>query len=248
MRAGATRPMRFIRCAPRAFAWSHDPPLKPSTMPLAVLLKFPRRLAVIPAAAALLCLVSAARAATPATSQPSASASADLTSLGPCVRDLDGHAVYPFLMRPGERAMAVIFASVDCPISNGYAPLVGDLAKEYAGRGIDFLIVYADPSVTADAARTHHDAYRYPCPAVLDHDQQLTRAVSAAVTPTAVLVGPDGRVLYRGRIDDQFAAVGHKRYAATTHDFADALAAVAAGVPVTVSETKAVGCAIPHGG
>jgi hypothetical protein len=53
-----------------------------------------------------------------------------------------------------------------------------------------------------------------------------------------------GRVVYRGRIDDRYVDLGLERPAATTHDLADALAAVVAGKPVPHPNTQAVGCFI----
>ena len=50
-----------------------------------------------------------------------------------------------------------------------------------------------------------------------------------------------GDVLYRGRIDDNYAAFGKKRASARQHDLIDALDALATGRPVKFKETKAIG-------
>jgi hypothetical protein len=57
-------------------------------------------------------------------------------------------------------------------------------------------------------------------------------------------VGRTGELLYRGRIDDGYAALGKKRAVVTEHDLRDALDAIAAGKPVKKAKTKAIGCLI----
>jgi len=105
--------------------------------------------------------------------------------------------------------------------------------------------VYEDAPLTPAAAIAHHDAYGFPCDALLDPQQQLAHLTGATVTPEALVVGPGSTLLYRGRIDDQYVSVGKKRFAATTHELKDALSEVAADQPVTTESMPAVGCAIP---
>src|SRR5258706_161747 len=71
----------------------------------------------------------------------------------------------------------------------------------------------------------------------------LAKFVGATITPEAVVYA-GGRVAYRGRIDDRYVDLGLERPAATTHDLAEALAAVLAGTPVPHPTTQAVGCYI----
>jgi hypothetical protein len=51
-------------------------------------------------------------------------------------------------------------------------------------------------------------------------------------------------VKYRGRIDNQYAALGKPRRVVTVHDLRDALDALVAGRPVVHPETEAFGCVI----
>jgi len=52
-------------------------------------------------------------------------------------------------------------------------------------------------------------------------------------------------LVYRGRIDDQFAGLGKRRTVVTSHDLRDALEATLVGKPVPQPRTEAVGCPIP---
>jgi len=59
-----------------------------------------------------------------------------------------------------------------------------------------------------------------------------------------VVLGKHGEILYRGRIDNRYAALGTKRLVATEHDLRDALDDITADRPVKLKKTTAVGCSI----
>ncbi len=158
--------------------------------------------------------------------------------------DADGVVRHPLMELNGRHAAVFLFVGVDCPISNAYAPEINRVAADYAKQGFDFYRVYADPAVTAAAAKRHGTAYGYTCPALLDGDGAVVRRLGATRTPEVAVVAADGTVLYHGRIDDRYTDVGRQRYAATTHELRDALDDVIAGRAVKVPVTKAVGCPI----
>jgi hypothetical protein len=105
-------------------------------------------------------------------------------------------------------------------------------------------IVQVDPELTPAAAREHAAQYQLSLPVLLDPKHQLVKLARATITPEVVVFGRNGGVLYRGRIDNNYAAFGKKRAWVQNHDLIDALDAIAAGQPVKVKETKAIGCLI----
>ena len=160
------------------------------------------------------------------------------------VRDANGKKV-ALLQDKSLRATVLLFVTNDCPITNSYAPEIQRLFSAYASRKIGFYLVYADPELKASAVRQHGKDYRLACPALLDPTHILVHFTQATVTPEAVILAPDGKRLYKGRIDDRYIDFGKARFAATTRDLRDALDAVLANRPVPHSTTKAVGCFIP---
>ena len=91
----------------------------------------------------------------------------------------------------------------------------------------------------------HAKAHGYDTFALRDPAHTLVRLTGATVTPEAAVLGPQGRLLYEGRIDDRFADFGRAHDLASVHDLRRALDAIQAGKPVAVARTKAVGCDIP---
>ena len=60
----------------------------------------------------------------------------------PRVLDLDNRLVDPFHVPIGTKAIVFLYVSVECPISNRYAPEIRRLHDAFAARGLVFRIVY----------------------------------------------------------------------------------------------------------
>jgi hypothetical protein len=141
-------------------------------------------------------------------------------------------------------AILFFFIRPDCPIANAYHPEIKRLAREYEPRGIASVVVYAEADLEPWKAECHVFEFDAGCPAILDPHLSLARKLGATVTPEAAVVSREGALLYRGRIDDQYAEVGKRRPEATRHDLRDALEAVLAGRPAPCPRTEGVGCSI----
>ena len=142
-----------------------------------------------------------------------------------------------------------VFLAETCPISQQATLPLRALHARYAPLGVRFVGVFPAPGTTAASVAGFARTYAVPFPTQLDAGQQLTRQLSASTTPEAVVLAPDGRtVLYQGRLDDQYAALGQRRTVSQHHELADALADLAAGRPVGVPRTQAVGCFIEKAG
>jgi thiol-disulfide isomerase/thioredoxin len=168
---------------------------------------------------------------------------AALLAAAPGIRDLNGRLLNPF--KPAGPANVLVFISSDCPISNGYAPTIQRLCAEYEGKGVRCTLFYEDIGIDRASALKHLDEYRYKgIPAAIDADRRIANYAKAKVTPEAFVVGGNGEIRYRGRIDNFYAGLGKPRRQITQHDLADALNAVLAGKPVPNPETEALGCYI----
>jgi hypothetical protein len=135
-----------------------------------------------------------------------------------------------------------IFTSIDCPISNRYAPEIQRLQEQFAAEDVRFSLVFANPRETRATIHQHLRLFGYRIDVVQDPQHDLVRRTGATVTPEAVVFDRQDRLVYRGRIDDRYVDIGIDRQSATTHDLRDAIAATLAGRPVAKPNTPAVGC------
>jgi peroxiredoxin len=155
--------------------------------------------------------------------------------------DLEGIARRP--LEPADKAASVlVFYWQDCPICNSYAPELNRIAASHTN--FAFYIVQVDPQLTTALAREHAQAFNLHLPVLLDPQHRLVNQVHATTTPEAVVMGKNGRILYRGRIDNGYPRLGKKRVVVTEHDLIDSLDAITAGKLSKAVETTPVGCLI----
>jgi hypothetical protein len=167
-----------------------------------------------------------------------------LPLLAVLVQTLSGAAVDALAAPAGSKAIVYIFTSVDCPISNRYAPEIRRIAQTFTPKRVVFRLVYPARAEDARAIREHMKSFGHEgFEALKDPESALVKFSGATITPEAVVV-VNGNVAYRGRIDDRYVDLGTERPAPTTHDLADALDAIVAGRPVPHPATQAVGCFI----
>jgi hypothetical protein len=157
--------------------------------------------------------------------------------------DIQGRLVNPF-EDPQAKAIVFFFVRNDCPISNRYAPEIQRLAARYGSEGIVFWLVYPEASTSAEEIEQHRKDFHLSLQALRDPQHALVKIASVKVTPEAAVFLPDGRELYRGRIDDRYVDFGKERPAPTTHDLDVVLKSVIEGKPITDSVTRAIGCYI----
>lgn len=142
-----------------------------------------------------------------------------------------------------SKATVVFFATMECPIVQRLLPRLGSLAADYAARGVVVLVVYTgagDHLVDAAGQLT------LAAPAAVfgqDFDGSFTKACGVDRTATALLLDHERRVVYRGRVDDQFGYTG-QRERPSRDDLRQALDELLAGQPVTLAATEVSGCLI----
>lgn len=176
------------------------------------------------------------------------SASADSVRLDPAfkITDLDGKERLPFQFNEGDRAAVFVFVWHTCPVANAYAPEIERISREHQGKGIATYLVEVDPKLTSEKAREHVADYRLTMPVFVDREHRLAGALGATHSPQAVVVLPEGNIVYRGRIDDRQVDYGKRRAGASVTDLRDVLTSVLAGDAPDFRETPVVGCYLPE--
>jgi thiol-disulfide isomerase/thioredoxin len=143
----------------------------------------------------------------------------------------------------GYRAVALVFMSHECPISRQYVPELNRLAAALTDKPVKYVGVISERGLSRAAAARFQQEFKVAFPILFDASGEIAAAFAPTHVPEAFVLDADGRVVYRGRIDDQYAEVGKKRPApASKHDFAEAIGAALDGIPPAVAQTTPVGC------
>jgi hypothetical protein len=145
----------------------------------------------------------------------------------------------------GKKGTLVIFLCNHCPWVKLWQPRIAELGNAALERGFGVVAVngndpaaYPEDEFPVMVQRAKEVGYRFAY--AVDATSDVARAFGATKTPEAFLFDASGKLVYHGAIDDN----AKDAKAVKSRWLADALAAVAAGKPVKVAESKALGCTI----
>lgn len=128
-------------------------------------------------------------------------------------------------------------AGMTCPATTECAERLATLVETYGGRGVDFVFLYPNRNESSADKRKFHKERRLGGALLIDTGGAIAKKLGANRTGEALLCDKEGRVLYRGGIDDNLkdAAKVKVRY------LAQALDEMLAGKPVSVTTGKCFG-------
>lgn len=137
----------------------------------------------------------------------------------------------------------LVFLAPDCPASLYYIPELRNLQRSW---GHQVKITGIIPGTAASAEECLNFRGQHPLPFDVFHDASMeyVKRWSAKVTPEVVLVNGDGKILYRGAIDDAMPELGIKRSVVHRRYLRETLLALDAKRPLPYTQIPAVGCFI----
>jgi peroxiredoxin len=143
----------------------------------------------------------------------------------------------------GAKVLAVIVTCNHCPTAVQYEDRIVALQRDYQDRGVQVVAIngneiegHPTDSFEHMVARASEKSFNFPY--LRDDTQEYMWALGAGRTPEVFLFGPDRKLAYHGRIDDNPRDAGQ----VTRHDLREALDEVLAGKAVSVPQTKSIGC------
>ena len=134
----------------------------------------------------------------------------------------------------------------ECPISNNMGAPLSGIAEDYADK-VQLYAVFpltTSTAATANRFKKVHHLERYAT--LLDPKQQLAKKLGARVTPEVIITNEQDEILYRGRINDLYAAPGKKNNGPKHRDMAMAIDQALRGKAVPQPWPVAIGCTITY--
>jgi hypothetical protein len=157
--------------------------------------------------------------------------------------DLNG-TIHCLEQNDSRRVRAFVFVSSECPISNGYIKTLNELHSKISKseKAAEFFGVVSDPTVTRTQAAKHFGEFKAEFPILFDSSGLLAQVLRPSHVPEAFVLDRDGKLVYRGAIDNSWEAIGRRRPKAEKEFLADAIKFASHSKGVAVAETKPVGC------
>lgn len=145
-------------------------------------------------------------------------------------------------LEPAE-IKVVVAVTEFCPLVKRYAPKLEMLFRTYRDRQVSMLALYVGPEASVPRMAAHALEFGLTFPIGRDAEGVAAAALGLTRTPQVVVLNRENRIVYRGRIDDQYR-VGGERPHMRTDDLRDAIEALLAGRAIANPETPADGCRI----
>ncbi|HEX5054448.1 MAG TPA: redoxin domain-containing protein [Planctomycetota bacterium] len=148
----------------------------------------------------------------------------------------------------------VNFYSIQCPIQAGWDQRLAQIQKDFEGDGVVFLHIDSNvseigaepppPEQDIDAyakVRSHLKEKQLPFRVLVDHGNKVADLFDAKTTPHVYVFGNDGRLVYKGLVDDD---PKDRNADSRSNYLRDVLGKLTKGEKVEPFTTKEQGCSI----
>jgi peroxiredoxin len=146
----------------------------------------------------------------------------------------------------GPKGMLVMFICRHCPFVNHVQDELAKIGRDYAGRGVGIVAISSNDVASHPEDSPTKLAYQaqelnFTFPYLFDETQEVARAYDAQCTPDFFLYDGQGRLVYRGQLDDSRPG---SDIPVTGRDLRAAIDAVIAGRDVSPEQRPSIGCNI----
>jgi peroxiredoxin len=161
-----------------------------------------------------------------------------------CLPGVDGK-TYALKSFKDKKALVIIFMCNHCPYVQAVLPRLIDIQNDYKDKGAQLVGINCnDADLYPDDDLEHMKKLaknlKIPFPYLFDESQATAKAYSAVCTPDIYVYGETRRLLYRGRIDDNWKEPNQ----VTRRDLRDAIGNVLDGKEVSGEQIPSMGCSI----
>lgn len=145
-----------------------------------------------------------------------------------------------------KAVLVVVFMCNHCPYVQAVWGRLNKLQNDYAESGVQFVGINPNASNPSFPEDNFEEMKKAPAefgmnfPYLIDETQEIARAYGAVCTPDIFVYDKDRKLVYRGRIDDNWKDEG----AVTRHELRSALDALISGGRVLDGQRPSIGCSI----
>lgn len=141
----------------------------------------------------------------------------------------------------GQKAVVLIFIDPECPVSVYYASKMNALAELADSLNISYYGLFSSPYLDMDKAASFIRDYRIEFGVLMDAKGQVAKALGPEVVPEVYIINAENRLIYKGAINNEFAALGKRREAGIT-EYVEDILSQSEFYKVIHPFTYAVGC------
>jgi peroxiredoxin len=143
-----------------------------------------------------------------------------------------------------DKIVVLEWTNPDCPfVQDHYEKhTMTSLAAKYKTQGVEWLAINSSHDITNASSKAWAIKQNIPYPILNDASGTTGHAYGATNTPNMFIIGKDGKLLYRGAIDDN-----RDDNKPQPINYVDrALSEILAGKPVSIPMTTPYGCSVKY--
>lgn len=145
-----------------------------------------------------------------------------------------------------KKALLVMFICQHCPFVKHIKEELAQLGKDYFNSGLGIVAISANdankyPDDAPESLKAMATELEFKFPLCYDESQETAKAYTAACTPDFFLFDAEGKLVYRGQLDESRPSNGKP---VTGADLRAAIEVVLAGKPVNSEQKPSIGCNI----
>jgi len=149
-------------------------------------------------------------------------------------------------LQGGAAATVVMFICNHCPFVKHIREELARIGRDYIGRNVAMYAINSNdvdryPGDNPENMQREAETWGYEFPYLIDTDQSVAKAYSAACTPDIYVFDADRLLVYRGQLDDSRPS---NNAPIDGKDLRAALNAVLAGETVSEDQIPSIGCSI----
>ena len=144
-----------------------------------------------------------------------------------------------------KEIIVIIFMCNHCPYVKAVLKRIIDLQNEFIDRGVQFIGInpndatrYPDDSLENMKIIAKENDFSFPY--LIDPSQEVAKSYDAVCTPDLYVYGKNRKLVYRGRIDDNW----EDSEKVTQQDLKLALENILSGETITSKQIPSMGCSI----
>ena len=150
---------------------------------------------------------------------------------------------FSFTRIRGKRLTVIAFLGTECPLAKLYSARLETLAQQYRNHGLTVIGFCSNAQDSQQDVTDFVHQHALTFPVFKDTRHRVADQLKAVRTPEVFLLDHGQRVVYWGRIDDQYA-IGIKKAKPQRSDLKIAIDETLAGNKVSIPIAESVGCHI----
>jgi peroxiredoxin len=144
-----------------------------------------------------------------------------------------------------KKALIIIFSCNHCPYVQAYEDRIRKIQWDYVSKGVSIVAINSNedkgyPEDSFENMKKRSDEQKFNFSYLRDGDQSVARAYDATHTPEIFLFNKERKLVFHGKIDDNWQEPGKVQ----NHYLRNALDELLAGAEISVPETFTIGCTI----